>query len=69
MIFALFPQTRGLFNGWLRTSLVFALAPLLTVLGGTAALMLFVPLIQAIGDDRKARLTPSSRWSSCSWGR
>ncbi len=51
IIFALFPQTRGLFNGWLRTSLVFALAPLLTVLGGTAALMLFVPLIQAIGDD------------------
>ena len=51
IVFALFPQTRGLFNGWLRTSLVFALAPLLTVLGGTAALMLFVPLIEAIGDD------------------
>ncbi|HWU48615.1 MAG TPA: type IV secretion system protein, partial [Asticcacaulis sp.] len=51
IIFALFPQTRGLFNGWLRTSLVFALAPLLTVLGGTAALMLFAPLINAIGED------------------
>ena len=51
IIFALFPQTRGLFNGWLRTTLVFALAPLLTVLGGTAALMLFVPLIEAIGND------------------
>lgn len=54
IIFALFPQTRGLFNGWLRTALVFALAPLLTVLGGTAAMMLFVPLIQAIGNDPQA---------------
>ncbi|MEI9903746.1 MAG: type IV secretion system protein [Asticcacaulis sp.] len=57
IVFALFPQTRGLFNGWLRTSLVFALAPLLTVLGGTAALMLFVPLIQAIGDDPQAAVS------------
>lgn len=57
IIFALFPQTRGLFNGWLRTSLVFALAPLLTVLGGTAALMLFAPLLQAIGDDPQGAVT------------
>ncbi len=54
IIFALFSQTRGLFNGWLRTSLVFALAPLLTVLGGTAALMLFVPLLDSIGRDPTA---------------
>lgn len=54
IVLALFPQTRGLFNGWLRTTLVFALAPLLTVLGGTAALMLFVPLIEAIGNDPQA---------------
>ncbi len=51
IVFGLFPQTRGLFNGWLRTSLVFALAPLLTVLGGTAALLLFLPLINSIGDN------------------
>jgi len=51
IVLGLFPQTRGLFNGWLRTTLVFALAPALTVLGGTAALMLFVPLIDSIGDD------------------
>ena len=51
IVMGLFPQTRGLFNGWLRTSLVFSLAPLLTVVGGTAALMLFVPLIQSISDD------------------
>jgi type IV secretion system protein VirB6 len=57
IIFALFPQTRGLFNGWLRTTMVFALAPLLTVLGGTAALMLFVPLIEAIGNDPIAAVT------------
>jgi type IV secretion system protein VirB6 len=57
IIFALFPQTRGLFNGWLRTTFVFALAPLLTVLGGTAALMLFVPLIEAIGNDPIAAVT------------
>lgn len=51
IVFGLFPQTRGLFNGWLRTSLVFALAPLFTVLGGTAALLLFLPLINSIGDN------------------
>jgi type IV secretion system protein VirB6 len=51
IVFGLFSQTRGLFNGWLRTSLVFALAPLLTVLGGTAALLLFLPLINSIGDN------------------
>jgi len=51
ILLGLFPQTRGLFNGWLRTALVFALAPMLTVLGGTAAMSLFVPLIDAIGND------------------
>lgn len=51
IVLALFDQTRGLFNGWLRTSIVFALAPMLTVLGGTAALSLFVPLLDYIGTD------------------
>lgn len=51
ILLALFPQTRGLFNGWLRTSVVFALIPMLTVLGGTAMLMLFVPLLEAISLD------------------
>lgn len=54
IVLGLFPQTRGLFNGWLRTSLIFALAPMLIVLGGTAALMLFVPLIELIGNDPQA---------------
>jgi type IV secretion system protein VirB6 len=51
ILLALFPQTRGLFNGWLRTAFVFAIMPMLTVLGGTAALMMFVPLIDAISFD------------------
>ncbi len=51
IVLGLFNQTRGLFNGWLRTSIVFALAPMLTVLGGTAALTLFVPLLNHIGFD------------------
>lgn len=51
ILLALFPQTRGLFNGWIRTTLIFALAPLLTVLGGTAALLLILPLINSIGED------------------
>jgi type IV secretion system protein VirB6 len=54
ILFALFPQTRGLFNGWIRTSLIFAMAPLFTVLGGTAAMMLFVPLIDSIGANPQA---------------
>lgn len=54
IVLALFPQTRGLFNGWIRTSLIFALAPMLTVLGGTAAMMLFQPLIDSIGSNPQA---------------
>ena len=54
IVLGLFPQTRGLFNGWIRTSLIFSLAPMLIVLGGTAALMLFVPLIESIGNDPQA---------------
>jgi len=51
IVLGLFNQTRGLFNGWLRTSVLFALAPMLTVLGGSAALTLFIPLLNAIGAD------------------
>ena len=54
IVLGLFPQTRGLFNGWIRTSLIFSLAPMLIVLGGTASLMLFVPLIESIGNDPQA---------------
>ncbi len=54
IVLGLFPQTRGLFNGWIRTSLIFSLAPMLIVLGGTASLLLFVPLIESIGNDPQA---------------
>ncbi len=57
IVFALFNQTRGLFNGWLRTSVVFALAPMLTVLGGTAALSLFIPLLNYIESDPQRAVT------------
>jgi type IV secretion system protein VirB6 len=54
VVLALFRQTRGLFEGWLRTSIVFALAPSLTVLTGSAAIALLGPLIDAIADDPSA---------------
>ena len=54
ILLALFSSTRGLFNGWIKTTLSFALMPLLIVLGGTAALMLFVPLIESIALDPMA---------------
>lgn len=57
IVLALFDQTRGLFNGWLRTSIVFALAPMLTVLGGKAALSMFVPLLGYIEEDPERALT------------
>ena len=56
IVLALFDQTRGLFNGWLRTSIVFALAPMLTVLGGRAALSLFVPLLDYIEMDSQGAI-------------
>ena len=54
---ALFRQTRGLFEGWLRTAVMFALAPLLTVLAGSLALSLLAPLVDAIADDPQAAAT------------
>lgn len=41
LILALFPGTRGLFEGWLRTAVMFALAPLFAVLigGGSVAML------------------------------
>lgn len=51
IVLGLFPQTRGLLEGWLRTTLLFALAPMLTVLAGSAALALLAPIVDAIADD------------------
>jgi type IV secretion system protein VirB6 len=54
IVLALFRQTRGLFESWLRTSLLFALAPTLTVLAGSAAIAILGPLIDAIADNPAA---------------
>nr|WP_255500955.1 type IV secretion system protein [Caulobacter sp. 17J80-11] len=51
VVLGLFSGTRPLFEGWLRTALGFAFAPMLVVLGGFGALNLMGPLIQAIAED------------------
>lgn len=52
ILLALFDQTHGLFTGWLKSVFVFAIAPMLTVLGGNIALSLFAPLIAEIGKNQ-----------------
>jgi type IV secretion system protein VirB6 len=54
VVLALFRQTRGLFEAWLRTAVLFAVAPSLTVLVGSAAVAMLGPLIGAIADDPAA---------------
>nr|WP_240454810.1 type IV secretion system protein [Caulobacter sp. 17J65-9] len=51
VVLGLFSGTRPLFEGWLRTALGFAFAPMLVVLGGFGALNLMGPLIQSIAED------------------
>lgn len=57
VVLALFRQTRGLFEGWLRTALLFAIAPTLTVLVGSGALAVLRPLIDAIADNPAAAIS------------
>jgi type IV secretion system protein VirB6 len=45
-VFAIFPGTRGLFEGWLKAVVSSALTPLFTVLIGGAMLTLITPLIR-----------------------
>ncbi|MFT3816327.1 MAG: type IV secretion system protein [Rubrivivax sp.] len=47
IVMALFRATRGLFEGWLRATLLFAVAPLIGVLVGGGALALLSPMVQA----------------------
>jgi type IV secretion system protein VirB6 len=51
IVFALFDGTRGLFEGWLKTSIAFALAPLLIVIGGVGAITILAPISDALLDD------------------
>ncbi|WP_068093722.1 type IV secretion system protein [Novosphingobium rosa] len=46
IVLALFPATRGLFEGWLKATVASALVPLLTVLVGGAMLTMIAPLIR-----------------------
>jgi type IV secretion system protein VirB6 len=57
IVFGLFEGTRGLFDGWLRTAVAFAVAPTLVVLGGSGLLAVIGPLIADVADDPVAAVT------------
>jgi len=48
IIFALFDGTRGLFEGWVKSVVTFALVPLLTVVMGSGALVAISPMVTAL---------------------
>lgn len=52
LVLALFSGTRGLFEGWVRTSVLFALAPLFATLIGAGSVALLGPVVSGlIGGD------------------
>jgi type IV secretion system protein VirB6 len=51
IVLALFPASRGLFEGWLKATVASALVPLLTVLIGGAVLTMIAPLIRDALND------------------
>lgn len=51
VVLALFPRTRGLFEGWLKTACALAFTPMLLTLGGAGVLAALGPVITAIGED------------------
>ncbi|HZV08946.1 MAG TPA: type IV secretion system protein, partial [Novosphingobium sp.] len=57
IVMALFPATRGLFEGWLKASVASALVPLLTVLVGGAMLSMIAPLIRDALNDSTEQAT------------
>lgn len=54
--FFLFDATRGLFDGWLRTTIAFALAPLATTVFGAAMLMMLQPFLAQLAVNARAGL-------------
>jgi type IV secretion system protein VirB6 len=48
IVLALFDGTRGLFEGWLKSVVMFALVPLLTVVMGSGALVAIGPMIAGL---------------------
>lgn len=68
MVLALFGATRGLFEGWLKSVVLFALVPLVTVLVGAGGLMLLSPMVQALsaaGGAPSMRLAVGLLLASC----
>ena len=51
IVFGLFSGTRGLFEGWLRTSVAFAFGPMLIVLGGSGLMAVLAPVIGSVAAD------------------
>lgn len=56
IVAALFAATQGLFEGWLRTAVKFALAPLFTILTSAALLMALTPFVIELEANTDARL-------------
>ncbi|HEX2560194.1 type IV secretion system protein [Phenylobacterium sp.] len=52
IVFLLFDATRGIFEGWLRACLAFALAPLMAVLGLVVQLTLIAPHVVRLAELR-----------------
>lgn len=48
IVLALFQGTRGLFEGWLKSVVGFALVPLLTVIMGSGAVIAILPMVQGL---------------------
>jgi type IV secretion system protein VirB6 len=53
----LFEGTKGVFEGWLRASIGFALAPLMAVLGLVVQLMMLEPHLALLADNRAQNIT------------
>src|SRR5438270_8745330 len=49
IVLALFEGTRGLFEGWLKSVVMFALVPLLTVVMGSGAMVALGPMVANLG--------------------
>jgi type IV secretion system protein VirB6 len=68
MVLALFGATRGLFEGWLKSVVLFAVVPLVTVLVGAGGLLLMSPMVQSLsaaGGAPSMRLAVGLLLASC----
>lgn len=68
IVMALFKGTRGLFEGWLKACVMFAITPLFTVLIGGGAIVMMMPMIsrlQQVGGEPSLQLSVSVFLSAC----